>query len=274
MQSFPAATCCRVPSIIAAAALSGLSTAAHAQWTVSNLNPAGSIQAYAFAAGGGQQAGYASVGGLARASLWNGTAASWVDLSPTGSTESRAFAVGDGQQAGYAIVGGVSRAGLWSGTAASWVDLNPVGAQYSVANAVSGGQQAGWVVVGGMGRASLWSGTAASWVDLAPVGASSSAVNAVGGGQQVGVAYFGGRARAGLWSGTASSWVDLSSFLPVGFTDTYATGISSDGVNIFISGYGTNATGVQALLWTQPIPGPGAVALLGLGGLLTTRRRR
>ncbi len=188
MQSFHAATCCRVPSIIAAAALSGLSTAAHAQWTVTNLNPAGSIQAYAFAAGGGQQAG--------------------------------------------------------------------------------------WVVVGGMGRASLWSGTAASWVDLAPVGASSSAVNAVGGGQQVGVAYFGGRARAGLWSGTASSWVDLSSFLPVGFTDTYATGISSDGVNIFISGYGTNATGVQALLWTQPIPGPGAVALLGLGGLLTTRRRR
>lgn len=135
MRSFPAAARCRVPSIIAAAALSGLSTAAHAQWTVTNLNPPGSIQAYAFAAGGGQ-------------------------------------------------------------------------------------------------------------------------------------------ARAGLWSGTAGSWVDLAAFLPTGFTDTYATGISSDGANIFILGYGTNATGIQALLWTQPVPSPGAVALLGLGGLLATRRRR
>jgi MYXO-CTERM domain-containing protein len=111
-------------------------------------------------------------------------------------------------------------------------------------------------------------------VDLAPVGASSSAVNAVGGGQQAGVAFFGGQARAGLWSGTASSWVDLAAFLPAGFTDTYAPGISSDGVNIYISGYGTNATGVQALLWTQSVPSPGAVALLALGGLLTARRRR
>ena len=231
MQSFPAAARCRVPSIIAAAALSGLSTAAHAQWTVTNLNPPGSIQAYAFAAGGGQQAGYASVGGLARASLWNGTAASWVNLNPVGWSSSAVYAVGGGQQAGHASVGGFN-------------------------------------------RASLWSGTAASWVDLAPVGASSSAVNAVGGGQQVGVAFFGGQARASLWSGAAGSWVDLAAFLPAGFTDTYATGISSDGANIFISGYGTNATGIQALLWTQPVPSPGAFALLGLAGLLTARRRR
>ena len=231
MQSFPAAARCRVPSIIAAAALSGLSTAAHAQWTVTNLNPPGSIQAYAFAAGGGQQAGYASIGGLARASLW-------------------------------------------SGTAASWINLNPVGGSSSAVNAVGGGQQAGYASIGGLARASLWSGTAASWINLNPVGGSSSAVNAVGGGQQAGVAFFGGQARAGLWSGTASSWVDLAAFLPAGFTDTYATGISSDGVNIYISGYGTNATGVQALLWTQSVPSPGAVALLALGGLLTARRRR
>jgi len=55
--------------------------AAHAQWTVTRLNPSGSMQSWAYGASGGQQVGYAQVGGLERASLWRGSAASWVDLS-------------------------------------------------------------------------------------------------------------------------------------------------------------------------------------------------
>ena len=59
-----------------------------------------------------------------RASLWSGTAASWVDLSPEGSSDSIAFAISGGQQVGYAFVNSTYRASLWSGTAASWVDLS------------------------------------------------------------------------------------------------------------------------------------------------------
>jgi hypothetical protein len=58
-----------------------------------------------------------------RASLWNGTAASWVDLAPPGATESTAYAVNAGQQVGYADVDSIRRASLWTGSPASWVDL-------------------------------------------------------------------------------------------------------------------------------------------------------
>jgi hypothetical protein len=69
--------------------------------------------------------GYAIMGGAYRASLWTGTAASWVDLTPAGSPQSLVNGVQGGQQVGTALVGGVAHAGLWSGTADSWVDLNP-----------------------------------------------------------------------------------------------------------------------------------------------------
>jgi hypothetical protein len=88
---------------------------------------------------GGQQVGYAYVGAGQRASLWTGTAASWVDLNPAGATYSWAFGVYAGQQVGYALVGDVYRASLWSGTAASWVDLHqflPAGFTSSYANGI------------------------------------------------------------------------------------------------------------------------------------------
>ncbi|HVU64237.1 MAG TPA: hypothetical protein VHC70_09690, partial [Phycisphaerales bacterium] len=139
-----------------------------------------------------------------------------------------------------------------------------------------GGQQAGYNLVGTEYHASLWSGTATSWIDLNPAGSTESMANAAGGGQQAGYAILGGVHHAGLWSGTAASWVDLSPFLPAGFTDSYATGISNDGVNQYVSGYGFNSLAGrnEAIVWTQSIPAPGAAALLGLGGILVARRRR
>jgi MYXO-CTERM domain-containing protein len=174
------------------------------------------------------------------------------------------------------MVGGSLRASLWSGTAASWVDLRPAGAGPSVAFAISGGQQVGYAEVRGWPRASLWSGTAASWVNLNPAGLLSSNAWAISGGQQVGWANVGGAQHASLWSGTAASWVDLHAFLPAGFSSSDALGISSDGVNTYVAGWGFNTlTGRQeALLWTQPIPTPGVAGLLGLGGVVALRRRR
>ena len=194
-----------------------------AGWTVVSLNPSGAEDSSADGVSGGQQVGYAYIGGPNHAGLWSGTAVSWVDLNPAGATWSAAYGVSGGQQVGYAYIGGNSHAGLWSGTAASWVDLNPAGAAYSGAYGVSGGQQAGVARFGGNPHAGLWSGTAASWVDLNPAGATYSYATGVSGGQQVGVARFGGNSHAGLWSGTAASWVDLN---PAGVAESEADGVS------------------------------------------------
>ena len=68
--------------------------------------------------------GDAWLGDTFHASLWTGTAASWVDLHPEESTgPSFGFGVYDGLQVGRAEVGH-RRASLWRGTAESWVDLS------------------------------------------------------------------------------------------------------------------------------------------------------
>ena len=92
---------------------------------------------------------------------------------------------------------------------------------------------------------------------------------AISGGQQAGSAWVGAVVSASLWSGTAASWVDLSMFLPAEFSSSQATGISSDGVNVYVTGYGLNwITGrTEALLWTRAIPGPAACNLADLTGI-------
>ena len=106
-----------------------------ASWV--DLNPAGSTDAGVFATGGGEQAGYAYVGGMGHASLWGCTATSWVNLDPLGSTYSAVLAISGDLQAGIAEVGGEARASLWNAKAASWVDLSvylPSGFTQSVAS--------------------------------------------------------------------------------------------------------------------------------------------
>ncbi len=204
----------------------GLATPrANAQWIVIELHPADATESYAYGGDGVQQAGYAVSGGVQRASLWTGTAASWVDLNPPGATQSFINAANGGQQAGTANIGGAIHASLWTGTAASRVDLHPpVSSFESEAFGVKGGYQVGTVDLNGALHASLWNGTAASWVDLYPlVGAwDDSRAIGVGGGQQVGwVSYTFDVLHASLWSGTAGSWVDLS---PAGSSESAAYG--------------------------------------------------
>jgi hypothetical protein len=191
---------------------------------------------------------------------------------------SSAYGTNGSNQARFAVVDGSYRASLWSGTAASWVDLNPVGSTDSVVSAIVGDQQAGYAWIGGQ-RASLWSGTADSWVDLQPPGVfGSSQVRGASGGLQVGTVFVNDQYRASLWSGTAASWVDLSAFLSAEYMQSEAFAISSDGINRYITGFGVRPTGsgriIEAWLLMQPTPTPGAVEVLGLGGLLAARRRR
>ena len=100
----------------------------------------------------------------------------------------------------------------------------------------------------------------AQWTvtNLNPAGSLFSNAYAASGGQQAGYADVGGVIRASLWSGTAASWVDLHAFLPAGFSESRAQGISSDGVNTYIAGSGFNTltSRNEALLWRRPLPPP------------------
>jgi hypothetical protein len=160
------------------------------------------------------------------------------------------------------------------------VDLNPIGAVESVVYASSGAQQVGYTDFpthpGDAIHASLWSSTAASWVDLNPSGAAYSYAYGVWGSQQVGVAYVGGVPRASLWSSTSSSWVDLHALLPSGFSSSTAKAIWTDGASIFVggSGFNTLTNRNEALLWSYQVPAPSAGAVIALGGLIASRRRR
>jgi hypothetical protein len=179
--------------------------------------------------GGNQQVGLAiyaqnNPGNNAHAVLWNGTAASMVDLNPTilgeeDDTESCAIATDGTHQVGYGdgdltinSESGFtdSHALLWTGTAASAVDLNPTNLNFtsSAAFGVVGTQQVGcgWVgdttiypgtnsmgTNGSGSHALLWNGTAASAVDLTPTNLAvktlDSAAVGTNGTEQVGWGY-------------------------------------------------------------------------------------
>lgn len=229
------------PLALAAACLAGR---AQAQWTVVNLHPATADFSEALATNSGQQGGYAAFAGYPHASLWTGSAASWVDLNPAGSLYSAVLGVNAGMQVGSAEVAGAEHASFWGGTAASWMDLHPFASAWSQALAADGSTQAGVADVGGVAHASFWSGTAASWVDLNPgLATEMSYVLGAGGGQQVGFAEFAGFLGASLWTGTAASWVDLS---PAGSDFSQAFG--TDGAQQV--GFGSFAGVPHAGLWS------------------------
>lgn len=272
--------------LVAVFALAGLSALASAQWTVTILTPVAGGFAIGRGASGSSQVGYACVGPFCRASLWSGTAASWVDLHPPGASQSEALAASGSTQVGYVSFEPNQRpslASLWSGTAFSRVDLNPAGAIESRAHAVDGSSQVGYarfgesnyraslwhgnaaswidlgpgipwgvhgstqVGVGNGGHAVLWSGTAASMIDLNPIGATYSLAQGVHGSTQVGYVFVGAYAHASLWSGTAASWVDLH---PAGANSSIAwAAYGSNQVGFARFGNPNNET-ERACIWT------------------------
>lgn len=94
------------------------------------INPSGSRNSQALGIGDGQQVGAAAFdapGNYSFASVWSGTASSWVNLNPVGAGTSVAISVSNGQQVGYANFPGTGEgpyASLWSGSAESWVNLH------------------------------------------------------------------------------------------------------------------------------------------------------
>jgi uncharacterized protein (TIGR03382 family) len=171
-----------------------------------------------------------------QAALWNGTAASFVNLNPAPNAESQVFGMSPGQQVGYVHYGGGQNphAAMWSGSAASLADLNPPVASRSVLRATDGVVQVG------------------EWNSIA-----------------------GGLPRAGVWFGSAASFMDLSSFLPpAGYFQSVATGVYQANGQVYVSGWAqAGGAGPEAFLWVG-VPGPGTGSLLLLGLLALSRRRR
>ncbi len=238
----------RVAAFAGVLVITVVSTAAHAQWSATDLNPfLLEDVSVAFGGSGMQVVGYAITDSNIyqhHAGVWNGGTYSFVDLNPAGATSSEAFGTTGTQQVGNALFGNANHAGLWNGTAASWVDLDPAGAASSSAVGSAGTEQVGSAKFGNANHAGLWNGTAASWLDLNPAGATGSIAYATTGTRQAGSATFGSATHASLWSGTAASWVDLN---PTGATSSQANGIT-----------GTQQVG-QATFGTQLTPVSGAV---------------
>jgi IPT/TIG domain len=237
--------------------------------SVVDLNPLGFVRSYARGTTDTTQVGEALTGQVLtlgnlefpvfHAFLWQGTAASAVDLHPANFALSTAQAVSGNTQVGYGQFPAgepqpsfvVSHALLWSGTAASAVDLNPVGFRESYGLGVSGNTQVGYgfgLATGGKIHALLWRGSASSALDLNPIGFVSSIATGSSGSAQIG--YGSGLAtdsydHALLWSGSAVSAMDLH---PVGFTSSRATGVSGS-VQVGY-GYESLPSISHALLWS------------------------
>jgi hypothetical protein len=153
-----------------------------------------------------------------RASLWQGSEISRIDLSPTVFTYSEAFGVSGNTQVGraYNNINGAtdSHAFLWHGTSSSGVNLHPAGFSASTARGVFGNIQVGYgyPINTGSPHALLWTGSATSVVDLTPPIFTTSAAFGISGNNQVG---FCGLVNtsityAYLWHGTAASAVNLN----------------------------------------------------------------
>ncbi len=154
-----------------------------------------------------------------RATMWEGTAASYVDLNPPGVDASTIRGASAQCQVGFTqsfATNFDSRATVWFGSAASAVSLHPSGAKDSLAVAAWGSQQGGsarFFSSNLNSHAVLWSGTASGFIDLNPGPDYASAIAGMHEGQQVGAfESIAAGLHAGIWSGTVQSLRDVHPF--------------------------------------------------------------
>lgn len=240
----------------------------------------------AFGTNGSQQVGDGTVGGGAHhAAMWNGTAASCVDLG-LGFDMSVAVSTNGVYQVGSGREGPFSwHAIMWKGSPTSYVDLTPAGVinAYGVGISSSGNQQVGYadvpapVGVAPPTHALVWSGNAQSAVELNPAGYLDSQATATNGVQQIGYAGQGALPNNGehafVWSGTAASAIDLGAVLPAGWMSSQATSLDSAG-DVF--GFATDPSGTEhAVEWIVVVPEPlGTAAPLFIAATFLMRRRQ
>jgi probable HAF family extracellular repeat protein len=135
----------------------------------------------------------------------------------------------------------------------------------------------GSVIAGVSGsNAVIWINGVAQNIGMLPGATNAIAFTVSDDGSLVGgYSFFGFEATATLWSQELGT-VDLNTYLPTlgvdltGWELDYTRDISADGTTIV----GEGVFNGEPRGWVVTIPGPGAAALLGLGGLMVARRRR
>lgn len=193
-------------------------------WTALVLHPPSARLSSLTTLAPGLQAGDLGVGPFNRASLWRGSAETFVDLHPPDAEQSWISAAEGAAQIGSVQIGNAPRAAMWTGTPESRVDLNPAAAAGSFALGAGGVHQVGIAFLPAGQRAALWSGTPESFVDLGARADEIPFAIGVGGGLQVGYAFVGGGTHARQWAGTPASLTDLH---PLPADDSYA--LATDG---------------------------------------------
>ncbi|MDQ2986040.1 MAG: hypothetical protein M3R13_04885 [Armatimonadota bacterium] len=195
-----------------------------------DIHPAGYETSVAYCAFGGVQGGWAKLNGYARAGIWTGTSASWIDLHPAKATESTIQDMHDGWAAGYTGEYDVSsRAHAWFGTTQQ-LDLHPVSAETSVADATFAGRHGGSYNAGSGNRACIFDVDPKSITTVHPPQALQSAIRGMYEEVQVGwVELEPNRRRAAMWSGSAASWIDLH---PGPFQETSVAYSAIDGIQV------------------------------------------
>jgi hypothetical protein len=185
--------------------------AARGQWEVRLLHPPGAAQSQCLSTTDTQQAGLVYPDIFSRASIWSGSAATYIDLhtSAGGAMDSWLNVTDGTTQGGY--LGFIHNfiATLWTGSPQSATSLHPQAATIvSSINDISGDEQVGHATIGSDLHAGLWRGSAASFVDLNPPGSTESQAFGTSGTEQVGFARFTER-HAVIWQGSPSPVTDL-----------------------------------------------------------------
>ena len=244
--------------------LSLLASAAHSQWTVNYLHPAGAGYSIATGVSGADQVGYALVGDYGHAARWTGSAASFVDMNPAGAITSSINDTDGVHQVGSFMRNptippgfSINRAGVWSGTAASHVDLHPPGFppanhQYSFARATQGTLQTGVFSLSEAApecavRRNL---TAASYASIHPAGYGRSSGLGTDGTTIVGVAVPDINnpfvRHAGLWKFAPDMFIDLH---PVGAFQSEAEDVDG-AIQVGFAAFGGVGSATHAALWS------------------------
>lgn len=133
-----------------------------------SLHPTGYRNSSALAVDGEYQFGSASLPfAVVHAAMWQGSAATFVDMNPTGAGNSTIKDASDGQQVGVINQWNSPHAGIWYHSPESFVDINPAGATSSGVSACSGGLQLGSASFPDGGTVpGIWAGSADTFTPM------------------------------------------------------------------------------------------------------------
>ncbi|MBI1189935.1 MAG: hypothetical protein GC200_04545 [Tepidisphaera sp.] len=229
------------------------SSAAFAQWTVTNLHPAGATESrcegIGLSPGGVREVGYVTTSGIYHAAMWSGSVASFTDLQPSisGITQTMCAGISGSQQIGTGYLSnGYPVALLWSGTPSSATILNPpfpVG-QVSIGYAISGGVSVGSVGTLTSPGSCEWNGTTLINLSGGDAATGIDGANIVGTVRTGSFPFYG--TNAVMWTGSPPSLVSLH---PASAAFSSCAGVSGN-QQVGTVVYGSLSSPDNAALWT------------------------